>query len=145
MSKKRTRDKFDEEELQEQYDADLAELESAAVEMQKKLKKVTDAKEVLDTVKFHEDLNRKQRKEKHTVFGQMFVKLLDGKVIRLDEVADSNTIEYVKFLIWKKTEIPVDHQRLIFAGKQLEDGRTLRNYEIQKESTLHLVLRLGGC
>ena len=74
---------------------------------------------------------------------QIFIKTLQGKTITLD-VSDSDTISSIKEKLHEKEGIPVDQQRLVFNGKQLEDANTIGDYGIQADSNIHLVLRLRG-
>ena len=73
---------------------------------------------------------------------QIFIKTLTGEIITLD-VEPQDTIHRVKEMIQDKEEIPCERQILVFAGRRLEDDRTLYNYSIQRESTLHLLMQLG--
>ena len=77
---------------------------------------------------------------------QLFVKTFTGKTITLG-FKDEDMIEDIKDQIRRKEGVPPDQQRLIYAGQQLHDGKTMLDYKIQKESTVHMVLKLrgGGC
>lgn len=78
------------------------------------------------------------------LFGmQIFVKTMNGKSIAF-EVEAEDTVASLKEKIAEKEGVPTDQQRLVYNGKQLIDESTLQSYQIEKESTVHLVMRLKG-
>ncbi|KAL7543922.1 hypothetical protein ACHAXR_013301 [Thalassiosira sp. AJA248-18] len=74
---------------------------------------------------------------------QLFVKTLTGKTVSI-EIEEGESIEDVKAKIAEKEGIPPEQQRIIFGGQQLQDGKTVDDYNIGDDATLHLVLRLRG-
>jgi hypothetical protein len=84
-----------------------------------------------------------QNKNIRKIYMQFFVKTLAGKNITL-EMKPDDSIHSLKQILFEKEGIPIEQQRLIFSGKQLEDNKTIQDYNIQKDNTIYLVLRLRG-
>ncbi|KAM3031812.1 hypothetical protein ACUV84_025836 [Puccinellia chinampoensis] len=98
---------------------------------------------VRDESVLHLDLCRRRRRRRRKTM-QIFVRGLTGKTRTLC-VEDTDTVESVKARIEDVEDAPASEQMLIFGGKLLQDGRTLKDYGIMAEATIHLMLRLRSC
>lgn len=149
MSKKRTRCSSEEvfsrsADLDDEFETLLS--KERKIENKLSLMKCNEKfKTEIEEIRENKEMEEKALSVPHKIIGQLFCKTLNGKTITLWENLDTLPLLHLKRRIEKKTGIPAKNQRLIFAGKQLEDHRTLKDYQILKESTLHLVLRMTGC
>ncbi|CAK0833193.1 unnamed protein product [Prorocentrum cordatum] len=87
---------------------------------------------------------KQQSTSKDNMIGQIYVKTVSGTTITTDELEPTDTISYIKVKVQDKEGVPPHQQRLIFAGHQLEDTLTMKDYNIEKEATLHMVFYLRG-
>jgi ubiquitin C len=101
----------------------------------------TEAEPSSESVRFNALLATESVSQTAPASIQIFIRNLGGKTVTL-QVSSSDSVETVKDMIQAKEGLPIHLQRLIFSGRQMEDRRMLSDYGIQKESTLHLVLRL---
>eukprot|EP00550_Attheya_septentrionalis_P008666 CAMPEP_0198294350 /NCGR_PEP_ID=MMETSP1449-20131203/21951_1 /TAXON_ID=420275 /ORGANISM="Attheya septentrionalis, Strain CCMP2084" /LENGTH=259 /DNA_ID=CAMNT_0043994279 /DNA_START=38 /DNA_END=817 /DNA_ORIENTATION=+ len=101
-----------------------------------------------DTCEGYQEFVRERKNQKRDGEGLPTMEIFisrNGKSITLSKVSPRDTVANVKWMIMENEGIPFDQQRLHFAGKQLEDERTLPDYNVQNESTIHMMLRLRGC
>ena len=133
----------DKSEEQYRLESDLGMLEHLLNAISSRMKVLTTELQKRAAMLHAREAAEQLEQDKSQAHKQIFVKTLSGRTIEL-MVHDIMSVATIKLLIQEKEGCPPDAQRLVFAGKQLEDDKTLSDYRVTKESTLHLVLRLRG-